>query len=57
MLNSFRKGSGQDLLKFENNKADSLVATINSTDSTRRMFEANRILTGVNKNSAITVHS
>ena len=45
------------LTEIENNKADSLVATINSTDSTRRMFEANIILAGANKNSIITVHS
>ena len=52
-----RKEIRRRLTDIENKKADDLADEITSTDSTRRMFEANRILAGVTRSNTITVHN
>ena len=56
-VKSKRKDIRRRLIDIENKKADDLAEEITSTDSTRRMFEANRILAGITRSNTITVHN
>ena len=56
-VRDLRKAIKARLTEIENKKADALAEVITSTDNTRRMFEANRLLASVTKNSTITVHN
>ena len=56
-VKSKRKDIRRRLVEIENKKTDDLAEVITSTDSTRRMFEATRILAGITRSNTITVHN
>ena len=55
-VRNIQKSIRNRLIDIDNLKADALADTITSTDSTRRMFEANRALAGISNSNTITVH-
>ena len=55
-VRNLQKSIRNRLIDIDNLKADALADTITSTDSTRRMFEANRTLAGISNSNTITVH-
>ena len=56
-VRGIQKNIRNRLTDIENLKADSLAEVINSTDNTRRMFEANRTLAGISTTNSITVNN
>ena len=56
-INHLQKLIKNRLKQLKCEEADNLVRTISSTDESRRMFEAVRLLTGSKPNRPITVHN